>query len=192
MVATVSGTARTDLITYSDLLWQLALQPGTPLENPRSADLNSALELLINQRLILQEAEKLPTIAPTEKEIQTALAELVKQFGSRAELEDRMRRVGLTSEQLNEIQRERIEIDKYLNFRFRSFIVISDKEIADYYRDVYVPNLKRRQPGRIVPKLEDVRQTIERELTEARVESEMDAFLERARETAEVTILNPV
>ncbi|HEX8096685.1 MAG TPA: hypothetical protein VF507_01560, partial [Pyrinomonadaceae bacterium] len=34
MVATVNGGVRTDLITYSDLLWQMALQPDTPLQSP--------------------------------------------------------------------------------------------------------------------------------------------------------------
>ena len=37
MVATINAGARTDLITYSDLLWQLALEPNTPLDNPTSA-----------------------------------------------------------------------------------------------------------------------------------------------------------
>src|ERR1043166_3042969 len=32
MVATVNSGVRTELITYSDLLWQLALQPDTPLD----------------------------------------------------------------------------------------------------------------------------------------------------------------
>src|ERR1041384_8819190 len=68
MVATVNAGVKTDLITYSDLLWQLALQPRTVLDNPTSEDLNRALRLLIDQRLILQEAEKLPTIVPTPKE----------------------------------------------------------------------------------------------------------------------------
>ncbi len=36
MVATVSSGSRANLITYSDLLWQLALQPGTPLSKPVS------------------------------------------------------------------------------------------------------------------------------------------------------------
>ena len=35
-VAVVSDSSRTELITYSDLVWQLALQPGTPLDPPRS------------------------------------------------------------------------------------------------------------------------------------------------------------
>ena len=67
MVATVNAGVRTDLITYSDLVWQLALQPHTVLDNPNSEDLNRALRLLIDQRLILQEAEKIPTIVPKPK-----------------------------------------------------------------------------------------------------------------------------
>src|ERR1044072_3974601 len=69
MVATVNAGVKTDLITYSDLLWQLALPPNTQLDNPTSADLNRALLLVIDQKLILQEAEKIPTIVPTQKEI---------------------------------------------------------------------------------------------------------------------------
>ena len=72
MVATVNAGVKNDLITYSDLMWQLALQPNTPLDNPNSADLNRALRLLIDQRLILQEAEKLPTIVPTPAEVRAA------------------------------------------------------------------------------------------------------------------------
>src|SRR5215813_5373159 len=98
MVATVNAGVKTDLITYSDLLWQLALQPNTPLDNPSSADLNHALRLLIDQHLILQEAEKLPSIAPTSKEITDARTDLVRHFSSVAEFQQRLQRVGLTSE----------------------------------------------------------------------------------------------
>src|SRR5262245_26291894 len=87
MVATVNAGVKTDLITYSDLLWQLARQPETPLDNPRSDDLNKALRLLIDQRLILQEAEKLPTIAPTPKEVNDARDELARYFASAAEFQ---------------------------------------------------------------------------------------------------------
>src|SRR6476660_4077371 len=102
MVATVNAGVKTELITYSDLLWQLALQPNTPLDNPSSADLNHALRLLIDQRLILQEAEKLPSIAPTSKEISDARDELARQFESQTEFQQRLLRVGLTNEKLDE------------------------------------------------------------------------------------------
>jgi len=192
MVATVNAGVRTDLITYSDLLWQLALQPNTPLDNPNSQDLNRALRLLIDQRLILQEAERIPTIVPTQKEITDARDELARNFSSAVEFQQRLQRVGLTSEKLDEIVEQRLKMEKYLDFRFRNFVVISQKEIADYYRDVYVPRFKARAAGRIVPPLEEVRAEIERTLTESKIESETDTFLDTLRERAEVVTLNPV
>ena len=192
MVATVNGGVRTELITYSDLMWQLALQPDTPLDNPRSEQLNRALRLLIDQRLILQEAEKLPTIVPTPQEITNSRNELIRHFASESVLRERMQRVGLTSEKLDEIIEQRLKMEKYLDFRFRNFVLISQKEIADYYRDVYVPRLKARSPERIVPPLEQVRAEIEQTLMESKIESDTDAFLDTLRERAEIVTLNPV
>lgn len=193
MVATVNATGvKTDLITYSDLMWQLALQPGTSLDNPTSADLNGALRLLIDQRLILQEAEKLPTLNPTPAEIANERNVLVRNFRTQDEFQERLRRVGLTSDRLDEIIDQRLKMEKYLDFRFRNFVVISQKEIADYYNDTYVPRFKARSPGRIVPLLEQAREEIERILVEAKIESDTDAFLDMARERAEIVILSPV
>ena len=192
MVATVNAGVRTDLITYSDLLWQLALQPQTLLDNPNSADLNHAMRLLIDQRLILQEAEKIPTIVPTQREVSDARDELARNFASPLDFQQRLQRVGLTSEKLDEIIEQRLKMEKYLDFRFRNFVVISQKEIADYYREVYTPRLQARFPGRIVPPLEQVREEIEKTLMEAKIESDTDAFLDTARERAEIVMLNGV
>ena len=192
MVATVNGGVRTELITYSDLMWQLALQPDTPLDNPRSDQLNGALRLLIDQRLILQEAAKLPTIVPTPTEIADARAELARHFASEPVFRERLQRVGLTSEKLDEIIDQRLRMEKYLDFRFRNFVVISQKEIADYYRDAYVPRFRARNPGRIVPTVEQARNEIEKTLMEAKIESDTDAFLDTLRERAEIVTLNPV
>jgi hypothetical protein len=197
MVATVNAGLLPEcrqicLITYSDLLWQLALQPNTQLDNPSSVDLNRALSLVTDQRLILQEAEKLPSIAPTAQELKSARDELVKAFPSASEFQQRLQRVGLTAEKLDEILEQRVRIEKYLDFRFRNFVVITQKEIADYYKDVYVPRLRARAPGQIVPTLEQARGEIERTLTEAKIESDTDAFLDSARERAEIVILSPV
>ena len=192
MVATVNAGVRTDLITYSDLVWQLALQPSTVLDNPSSEDLNRALRLLIDQRLILQEAEKIPTIVPTTKEVSDARDDLARNFPSPLEFQQRLQRVGLTSEKLNEIVEQRLKMEKYLDFRFRNFVVISQKEIADYYRDVYTARVQARFPGRIVPPLEQVRAEIEKTLMEAKIESDTYTFLDNARERAEIVMLNPV
>jgi len=189
MVATINGR---ELITYTDLLWQLALQPDTPLENPRPEDLRRALDLLVDQRLIAQEAGRLPAIAAKEADVKARIAELIKRFPTQEAFYQRIARVGLTAEQLYEIVRQRVEIERYLDFRFRSFVVVTQKEIADYYRDTYVPRFRRQSPGRVVPTLEEATKVIEQTLTEDKIESDTDAFLEDARARAEIVILNPV
>ncbi len=190
MVAVVNDTG---LITYSDLLWQLALQPSVPLDRPRRDDLRGALDLLIGQRLILQEAEKLPAVAPTQKEIDDETTRLIGFFPSQAAFYERLARVGLgqDSAQLREIISDRVRIQKYLDFRFGSFVVVTPKEVEDYYRDVYVPRWRRQSPGVVVPVLDKVRDQIQRELTEGKKESDTDNFLEQARAAAQITILDP-
>jgi hypothetical protein len=98
----------------------------------------------------------------------------------------------MTSEKLDEIVEQRLKMEKYLDFRFRNFVVISQKEIADYYRDVYVPRYQARAPGRIVPSQEQAHAEIEKILMEAKIESETNAFLDNARERAEIVMLSAV
>ena len=189
MVAVVNGR---ELITYTDLLWQLALQPNVPLDAPRQEDLRRALDLLVDQRLISQEAEKLPSAAPSEREVNDEIGRLVGFFPSPADFYARLSRVGLgeDSAQLREIVESRVRINKYLDFRFRAFTVVSPREVEDYYRDVYVPRRRRQAPGLVVPTREQVYKELEAELIENKVNSDTDEFLEEARAAAEITILD--
>jgi hypothetical protein len=187
MVAVVNGG---ELITYSDLLWQLALQPNVPIDSPRREDLKRALELLIDQRLVVQEADKLPHVHATEKEMDDALTALINRFPSREEFQRRVERVGLTAAQLREIIHERIDMEKYLDFRFRSFTVVTPQEVEAYYKDVYVPRHRRTRPGVVVPVLKDVYNELQSELVERKIESDTDNFLEEARDAAQITFLD--
>ena len=185
MVATVNG----EMISYSDLVWQLTLQPGMSIDPVRTDDLKRALSLLIDQQLILQEARKLPSLHAEDKEVDEALAELARHFSGQAELSRRMIRVGLTSERLREIMHERVDIEQYLDFRFRSFVVITEKEIETYYRLTYVRRFRERTPGTIVPRLQEARAEIEKILTEEKIAISMQGFLEEARQRATIVIL---
>jgi hypothetical protein len=200
MVATVTNGARPtpDLITYSDLIWQLALEPAVPFsEKPSPANLNHALRELEDQFLILQEARKLPSadspegFAQRDKEVQTRRDELAQALGGASRLQERMTRVGLTSEQLDLILRDRVMMDQYLDFRFRAFAVVTLKEITDRYNETYG---RQRNSGRIVPTLEEVRSRIEHDVMEEKIEAEIDKFVDNLREQpgTEIIVLNPV
>ena len=102
-----------------------------------------------------------------------------------------MARVGLTSDQVDAILRDRLTIERYLDFRFRAFALVSPKEISDRYEKDY---RSLRNSGRIVPTLEQVRDKIEHDLTEEKIAGEIDKFIDNLREQpgTEIVILNPV
>src|SRR5215831_1470646 len=199
-VASVTNGSQTvpDLITYSDLIWQLALEPGrTFTVQPASQDLNQVLKTLEDQMLVLQEARKLPLALTPEAQkdfedtVKKRRDELAQAFGSRERLEERMVRVGLTSDHLDAILRDRVTMEKYLDFRFRAFALVSPKEISERYEKEYG---RLRNSGRIVPALEQVRDRIEHDLMEEKIAEEIDKFVDGVREQpgTEIVILNPV
>lgn len=191
-VATVNDGVRTELVTYSDLLWQLALQPGVPVQPPRAEDLKRALRSQIDQRIFALEAQRLPRAAPTEKEVGDKIAELLAFFPSTADFERRLKSVGFDSvkdDNFEAIIAQRIAIEKYLDFRFRSFVVITAEDEAAYYRDTWAPEYRRRNPNAIVPELERVRPQVVSQLTEERVARSIEQFLEEAKRRVTVTVL---
>jgi parvulin-like peptidyl-prolyl isomerase len=195
IVATVNDGVKTEVITYSDLRWQLALQPGPALTPPSSEDLNRALQTLIDQRLFSLEAERIPRNDPTDEEIAQEIKETLAFFPSTAEFEKRLRLVGFTSvkdDNFVRIMDQRVRIKKYLDFRFRSFTVITPEDEAKYYRDIYAPDFRRRNPGVIVPSLEERRAQITQILTEEKVRTSIERFLDDAKRRAEIVVLSEV
>lgn len=191
-VAVLSDGVRTELVTYSDILWQMALQPGTPLQPARSEDLNQALQTLINQRLFALEAQRLPKNAPTEREIADKINETLLYFASPGVFEDRLKQVGFTSvkdENFQRLMAQRLAIDKYVAFRFESFVVVTLDEERRYYRETFVPDFRRRSPGLLVPAFEEKKSEIRELLIRQKVATSIERFLDEAKQRVEIEIL---
>lgn len=191
-IATVSDGARTELITRSDLLWQLALQPGAPLNPPSEEDLRQALQIQIDQRIFALEAQRLPRAAPTEKEIADKIADILKFFPSTAEFESRLKTVGFSSvkdDNFENIIGQRVAIEKYLDFRFRSFVVVTAEDEASFYRDKWVPEFRRLNPSAIVPTLEEARGRVNTAVIEERVAANIETFIEEAKRRVQIVII---
>jgi len=191
-VALVSDSSRYELITYSDLLWQLALQPNVPLDPPRTEDLNQALQLLIDQRLFALEAKRLPRVEPSEAEINQKIKETMAFFTSPEVFEARLKSVGFDSVQDPAFQRiiaERLAIEKYVDFRFGSFVVVTADEETSYYRDVFVPTFRRENPGRLMPTLDEERMNVNQILTRQKIATAIERFLDEAKRRTQIETL---
>jgi len=194
-VAVLSDGTRTELITYSDLLWQLALQPNTPLDPPRREDLQQALQTLIDQRLFALDAQRLPRKAPTEAEVAAKIQETLGHFPSTAVFEQRLRQVGFTSikdDNFERLMSQRLDIENYVAFRFESFVVITPDEEKKYYRDTYVPSFHTRSPGLLVPSFEQKQTEIRSTLTQQKVAASIERFVDEAKQRVRIDILYEV
>lgn len=193
-VAVVSDRfGASELITFSDVRWQLALEPTSRVENANDDEFERALETVINQRLYVIEANRLPLGTPTSAEIAAEIRDLVRQFPNIAEFERRLKLVGFESVGDDDFERlmvERIKIKRYIDFRFRSFAVVRADEEERYFTEMFLPDFKRRFPNAPEPSLDESRAAINRILVERQVAGNIESFLDEAKRNADIIILD--
>ncbi|HEV8486316.1 MAG TPA: hypothetical protein VGV87_22420 [Blastocatellia bacterium] len=186
-----------DIITRSDLIWNMALEPKSPSPaGPVSSDLLSLeLDVTINQRLIAHEAARVPSAELTQDEVNKRQTELIAQFPSEAAFRQRIESVGLTPEKLEELVREMIARERFIDFRFRSFVFVTEQEIQAYYEKQLVPKI--RAQGAVPPTLDaelpnekrKVRDSITEILKAEKIEQEESRWLKDATQRAEIVRL---
>lgn len=193
MVVLSDNSGKPELITYSDVLWQLALEPGTDIKEPSGEDVDRALETIVRQRLFALEAGRLPQPPPTEAEIGAEIKDVLAQFPSAQDFESRLRFVGFDSVRdanFEKLMTERVRIKKYISFRFRSFVVVTPEDEERYFNETLLPDFKRRFPGAAEPNLSERRAQINRLLIERFVAESIETFIDEAKRSTEIVYLN--
>lgn len=187
-----------DIITRTDLLWSLALDPKAPNPSgPVSSDLLSRkLDAMIDQRLIAQEAGRVPAADVSQEEIDQRHAALIKRFSSEAAFRQRVESVGLTPERIKELIREMILIERFVEFRFRSFVLVTERDIQRYYDERFAPEI--RKAGQVPPSLDQViegvtvSESINKILKQEKINEEIDRWINAARQRADIVQLAEV
>ncbi len=184
MLATVNG----ELITESEICWELALDPDLQPLELSAENKRLMLERVIDQRILAQEAAKIPQNAPTDAQISDyRTRELIARFGTQEALLARTRAVGLDAAMLREIISRRLVLLKYIDFRFRSFVLVQPDEVERHYREVALPRMRNR--GGLVRTLDEMRAEIGALLSEEKINGELDRFLDEARDQAQIVRL---
>jgi hypothetical protein len=174
-------------------MWQLALQPDTPLSPPRATDLRRALSVLIDQRLIALEAQRLPRVRANDARIDAEIARTLKLFPSTGDFVSRLSAVGFKSisdENFRRLMERRVAIEEYLDFRFRSFVVVTSEDEARYFREEFAPEFRRKNPTLLMPTLSEIRPQINNIVVERKVAEDIERFLDDAKRRSEIEILS--
>lgn len=193
-VAIIIDSRGTRTIKYSDLLFFLALEPGVPVNPPKTEDLKRVFQTIINLSLIAREIEsRIPCLIPTEADVTEEIKRVLGLFRSPAEFEQRLKIIGFDSikdDNFRKMMSAKTEIQKWFDIRFRSFIIFDLEAEEKYYRDVFAPDFRRRNPGLLLPELKQIRPQIRQILEEKRVEGEIQRFLDYARQQVKIEILS--
>ncbi len=186
----VAAVVNNRVITLSDLQWSFVNSqkpaPADPEERKKSMD--AALNRLIEQELVAQEVEKEPLFTLREEDVDSELKKLERRYGSRAQLEAELKRSGLPLEQLRINIRRQLSLLKFIDVRFRPFVIVLPDEIATYYRETLVPELKK-EGIEHPPSLEKMSAQIEEILIEQKVDQELEKWLSNVRKRAKIVIL---
>lgn len=187
LVATVNG----EVITQSDLVWQLAFDPAVNPEAISEADLTRALRIQIDTLLLDQEARRLPGVKITDEEVMKLKGFFIRLFSSEVLLRQRLERVGMDADTFDRLLRRKIQTDKYITFRFRSFVIVTDEEVLDFYKTRVRPAVQER--GEVAPEepTEEQRRQIVELLTLEKSDIEQLRWIQSARSRADIVRLAP-
>jgi hypothetical protein len=165
-----------DIITLSEIRELAAYQQ---LVDGRSQSNEEIRSELIEQWVVNNEAMATGFPLPAQTEVDRELSRVQTNFSSPAVYQQRLAAVVLPAAAVRRIITHQIYLARYLDYKFRSSIQVSDAAIAEYYRDHLVPELQAK--GQQVPPLSNVTEQIREVLIEQGVNERTAAWFDETK-----------
>lgn len=198
LVDQVIGVVNGDLILESDVDEERRFSAFQPFRDPAGTfSREKAIERLVDRALILQQAKLQPDDAVTLDEAKAELQGLrkdipaCKQYHCETEAgwQKFVAAQGFTFDELNERWRERMQILKFIEVRFRSGIRITKPEMKEYYDKSLMPAYERQ--GVKAPSLDSISDRIQEVLLQQRVGSLLSDWLLSLKAQGNVRMMQP-
>ncbi len=157
LMAVVDG----DVITLGDVKPERAIRRFFGDEAP--SDDQAMLDEVIEDFLIRNQVDQIPGIQIKSEEVEAYSLQL----GDPGDLSAELVAVAV---------RQRIKLARYVDLRFRQFIRVSDPEIEEYYREVFLPETESSGVAS-VPPLDSVREAVRTNVIEEKVNREIRLWL---------------
>lgn len=193
IVAVVNG----DVILESDVDEERRYEEIQPYREAGTFSRDKAIQRLVDRDLILQQAELQPEDKVSDEELNSQLATLrkdipaCKQYNCQSDAgwKKYLGDHGFTVQDFKERWRQRMELLKFIEVRFRAGITISDDQIKTYYEKTMLPEYAKRNVA--PPKLETISKRIEEVLLQQQVGSLLQDWLKSLRAQGSVRIITP-
>ena len=148
----------------------------------------AAAARLIQQELVRHEMELNQYPLPDTEQVDEAFAETAGQLGGRDATEKQIASYQLNDAILKVHLRFQLTLVKFIDFRFRPDVDVSEADLHDYY-DREQAKWKQSHTG-APPTFENSRASIEKAISDERVESAMSSWLDEAKRDATIVYLD--
>jgi hypothetical protein len=172
-----------DIITLSELRELAAYQQLLDGHSQSNEEVRSEL---IEQWVVNNEAATARFPLPAEAEVDREAGRIENSFPGVAAYQQRLNAVGLTPEAVRRMIARQIYLARYLDYKFRSSIQVSDAAIDSYYRDHLVPELQAK--GQPAPPLSDVTDQIREVLIEQGVNERTAAWFDETKPRLQIEL----
>jgi peptidyl-prolyl cis-trans isomerase SurA len=198
LVDQVIGVVNGDLILESDVEEERHFSAFQPFRDPGGKfSRENAIERLVDRALILQQAKLQPDGLATTPEVKAELSNLRKEIPACTQYhcetdagwEKFVADQGFTLDELTERWRQRMEILKFIELRFRAGIRISPEEIKNYYQKTLLPEYARLNAK--APVLDKISDRIQEVLLQQKVGNLLSDWLESLKAQGTVRMIKP-
>jgi parvulin-like peptidyl-prolyl isomerase len=144
---------------------------------------------LIEQWIVQTEANQSQFPQPAQSEVDRELARLIAQFGSPEAYAAKLREVGLSAEQVQQLLARQIYVERYIDYKFRPTVQIQAADIEAYYQKELLPELAKK--NQLTPRLADVEGEIRELLTQRAITDLATKWLEETKSRLKIEATLP-
>lgn len=151
------------VVTLSDIRRQIRITAFLERQQPEFSEerLRQTAERLIDQALIRREVELSRYPAPPLEEVEQVLSEFAASLGvDQRGMFARALEYGFSEQELRDLAAWRLTVIRFIDYRFRPSIQVSEADILRYYTGVFLPQFRARTPDAAPPPLDSVRERI--------------------------------
>lgn len=186
----IVATVNRSVILQSDLdvaVRYQALLEGRALASITSKDFEAALERLVDQQLLVEEMGTRNTFAVSDREVQSRIDEIRKQFPEAASEQgwrELLQRYWLDESDVAGSLKLQLEILQFIDRRLRPNARVERSAVEEYYRDELLPKLREAGKGEVP--LAEVSARIRQILTERHIDELLGVWLHNLRDQSEI------
>jgi peptidyl-prolyl cis-trans isomerase SurA len=180
------------VITQSDWDQQERFEALAEGRSPKNVEHSApALERLIDRELISEHIRNVSFQHATAEQIAKQIAEIRKQIpAQQSQTEEDWKKTlaeySLTQEDLEDTIAKQLDVLRFVEVRFRPSVQVSADEVDAYYKETFLPELKKSANGGSQPPLDQVKDKIRELLIEQRVNEILNNWVQNLRSQANI------